>query len=361
MATWLFAAAGVQAGTGAAHRRGATSSDPSTGPFSIKVYDDRMTIAVAGAAQVYIYGVIDADSPRLMQSKNIPSGSDVYLNATGDNLDAGMALGRLLRQGSMSTHLGLPTRGHQKKSASRSSVCTGACVYAYLGGTYRWAPTGNDRFGIATDVPGHAAGNAGTPAATGITAYLKDMGIDAAAFATARADTHERMAWPTSDQMILTGLANNGRQPMVASYRVTGRIPELELDQLGRRGEQRLTLQCRPDGVSLLAYDKVGADRAQQIVRRVARSYVEIDRQETLPQALGGAIIDHDAVTIERRFPSDQRQQLLSAKTIGAWVVQQNSTLRYGFAFRLQGIERVVRAFDDACRAYAPIPHGKRS
>jgi len=77
---------------------GAKSAAPKTRPLAIKVYDDRMTVAVAGAPQVYLSGVIDADAPRrlaeLVQSWKVPAGSDVYLNATGDDLDAGMALGR---------------------------------------------------------------------------------------------------------------------------------------------------------------------------------------------------------------------------------------------------------------------------
>jgi len=361
LAMCMLAVFDTQARDAASHASSAKSLDRTTAPLSIKIFDDRMTVSMAGAAQVYLYGVIDADAPQrfaaLVKSWKIPAGADVYLNATGDDLDAGMALGRLLREGSMSTHLGLPTRGPRSKVANKSSVCAGACAYAFLGGVYRWAPAGNDRFGIA---PYHVADpkGANTDQARqvpgNIAAYLKDMGVAPAAFAAVLADSHSQMVWPAANQMLAAGLANNGHQPLVASYRVSAGVPRLELDQVGRRGEQRITLQCKPGSVSLTAYSKVGADRAQQIVQHATRSYFEIDRRETLSQPLGGASVDHDAVIIDRAYPPNQLGSLLAAKSVGAWVSQRNSTLSYGFVFQLEGIDRVLKAFYGSCWKYAP-------
>lgn len=363
--TWLLAACalavfGTQTPAMAARLGGVNRSTPAAAPLSIKVYDDRMTIAMAGAAQVYLSGTIDADAPErfaaLMKSWKIPPGSDVYLNASGDNIDAGMALGKLLRSGSMSTHLGRSTRGIRAKRGDKAAICTGACAYAYLGGVYRWAPTGNDRFGIAPYQAEPSKSTAATPSATRIDTYLKSIGVAPAAVAAIRADAHGMVAWPTADQMILSRLANNGRQPLVATYRVSTGVPHLELDQLLRRGEQRITLQCRPGSVLLIAYDRIGLDRAQQVVRHATRSYLEINRIEMLTQPFGGAALDLDAMVVKRTWPPDQLGKLLSAKTIGAWVNQPNGRLRYGFAFRMDGIGRVLKAFYDGCWKYAPWP-----
>ena len=339
---------------------GAKSAAPKTRPLAIKVYDDRMTVAVAGAPQVYLSGVIDADAPRrlaeLVQSWKVPAGSDVYLNATGDDLDAGMALGRLLRKGAMSTHLGQPTRGRRTKAGDKSSICTGACVYAYLGGVYRWAPAGHDRFGIVgarTTDPQHADA---APEAGRSAAYLKDMGIDPAAFAAMQTQAQQQVTWLTADQMIMAGLANNGHQPLVASYRLTAGVPKLELNRVGRRGAQRLTLQCKPGSVALTAYNEVGANRAQQIVRHAARSYLEVDQREMLSQPAGNASVERDTLVIDRAYPPDQLGGLLYAKSVGAWINQRNSTLRYGFAFNLAGIDRALDAFYHSCWKHAPWP-----
>jgi hypothetical protein len=356
----MLAVSSAQARDTASPTPDTKSSNPAVNPLAIKVYDDRMTVAVAGAAQVYLSGAIDANAPRrfadLAKAGKIPFGSDVYLNATGDDIDAGMALGRLLRAEAMSTHLGLPTRGRRAKGADKSSVCTGACAYTYLGGVYRWAPAGRDRFGIAADPVVDPDNAEAAPAAGRIDTYLKDMGVAADAFATLRADTREQMLWPTADQMITTGLANNGRQPLVASNRLAAGVPRLELNQVGRRGEQRLTLQCKPGSVVLTAYNKIGANRAQQIVRLAARSYIEVDRREILAQPSGGASIDRDTLIIDRTFPPNQLGSMLHAESVGAWISQRNSTLRYGFAFKLAGIDRTLGAFYNSCWKYAPWP-----
>lgn len=339
----------------------ARSTAPKVPPLAIKIYDDRMTVAVAGAPQVYLSGVIDADAPRrlaeLVQSWKVPAGSDVYLNATGDDFDAGMALGRLLRKGAMSTHLGRPTRGRRSKAGDKSSLCTGACVYAYLGGVYRWAPAGHDRFGIVAAPPAEAPHADAAPAAGGRSAaYLKDMGIDPAAFAAMQAQAQAQVLWPTADQMIQAGLANNGHQPLVASYRLIAGTPRLELNRVGRRGAQRLTLQCKPGSVALTAYNEVGANRARQIVSHAARSYLEVDQREMLSQPVGNASVERDTLVIDRAYPPDQLGGLLYAKSVGAWINQRNSTLRYGFAFNLAGIDRALDAFYHSCWKHAPWP-----
>ena len=363
LALCVFAACGAQARDAPSSQPDAKHSSPLSSPLAIKVYDDRMTIAVAGATQVYLSGIIDNDAPRrfaeLVKSSKIPPGSDVYLNASGEDIDAGIALGRSLRAGAMSTHLGTPTRGRRAKGANKSSACTGACAYAYLGGVYRWAPAGHDRFSVPADPAADAKSTGATQATARISVYLKDMGIVTAAFATLRADAHDQVVWPTADQMIATGLANNGHQALVANYRLAAGVPRLELNQVGRRAEQRLTLQCKPGSIAFTAYSKVGAKRAQQIVRHAARSYVEVDRRQILSQpwlgeADDGASVDHDTLIIDRTYPPNQLGGMLYAKSVGAWISQQNSTLRYGFAFKLAGIDRAVGAFYHACWKYAP-------
>ena len=149
--------------------------------MAIQVNDDRMTVSFAGAPQVYLYGAIDAGAPQrfeaLVKSGKIPAGSDVYLNASQGDLAAGLALGRLFRAGDMTTHLGTPRKGRRSGyQGSKAAVCTGACAYAYLGGLFRWAPTGSDRIGLTlhptTAIPDHK------PAEDEVSAYLKSMDID---------------------------------------------------------------------------------------------------------------------------------------------------------------------------------------
>ncbi|MEP6898997.1 MAG: hypothetical protein ABI870_10740, partial [Rhodanobacter sp.] len=253
------------------------------GQLSIQVNDDRLTLAAAGVPQVYLYGVIDADAPRrveaLIRSWKIPRGSDVYLNAAGGDVNAGLALGRLFRAGSIVTHLGTPRRTLRTRSIAKDALCADACAYAYFGGLYRWAPTGKDRIGVhrLSAMDAKPTGNDSTaPGPVAIAAYLKDMGIQASALAQSPVTPREQIAWLDADQMMATGLANNGRLPLTSTYQMSSGMPALTLNQIVRNGVNRVTIICRPDGLTLTSYYIVGSDRARKVVGHAARSFFEV-------------------------------------------------------------------------------------
>lgn len=343
----------------AASARSGASREPTPGPLTIQVNNDRLTLTVAKAPQIYLSGVIDAGAPQrfdaMVKSGKITAGSDIYLNASGDDINAGIALGRVFRAASMVTHLGTP-RLPRHAGVGKPAVCTGACAYAYLGGLYRWAPTGADRIGFPARPSGDPqpanAGQAQDP--DNVTAYLKDMDIDASALTPLQAASHDDVVWLTADQMIASRLANNGRLPLIATYQLQAGAPVLELHEVKRGGEHRMTLQCKQDGVTLTAYNTVGADHAKQIVARGARSFFEVNRTESLPTQQDNATVDDQSVVVIRTYPSSQLGSLISAHVIGAWVRDKSSTLRYGFEFELNGLDRIMNTYYQSCWQYAP-------
>lgn len=348
------------AGTARAHGttvRGSTSAVPKQ--MAIQVNDDRMTVTMAGAPQIYLYGVIDADAPQrfeaLVKSGKIPPGSDVYLNSSQGDLAAGMALGRLFRAGSMATHLGTPRRkGRGGYRGIKAAVCSGACVYAYFGGLYRWAPTGGDRIGL---IRHPTAGTAPIRSASGeADAYLESMGIDLGALPPAPASPIDAPTWLTADQMTVAGLANNGRLPLKTKSWLLPPAPFLELQQDARDGSHRLVLQCKPGSVTLTAHDLVGATRARQIVAHETRSYFEINRQEVLVEPRGAARVVDGAVVITRPYPPSELGRLLSSTSIGAWVGGRRNAFRYGATFMLYPARHAIKDFYNACWRAAPWP-----
>jgi hypothetical protein len=344
-----------------ASSRRSDASEQNPNQLSIQVNNDRLTLAVAKAPQVYLSGVIDADAPQrfeaMMRSGKIATGSDVYLNATGDDIHAGIALGRLLREGSMTTHLGTQRLPRHTGLVGKPAVCTGACAYAYLGGLYRWAPAGADRIGFpsppANDPP--PAGNA--PAQQSpeeVATYLKDMDIDATAFTPLLTASHGETAWLTADQMIATRLANNGRLPLIATYQVQNGEPYLVLNEVKRGGAHRMTLECRRDGVILTAYNTIGAEHARQIVAQGMRSFFEVNRMESYPQQQDAPTVQDQSVVVTRTYPGAQLGNLVFAHTLGAWVRDSKSTLRYGFEFQLDGLDGLLKKYYQSCWEYAP-------
>ncbi|GLQ47922.1 hypothetical protein GCM10007862_29730 [Dyella lipolytica] len=340
---------------------GRTSQAPLDGQLSIQVNDDRLTLTVAKAPQVYLYGVIDADAPHrvgaLIDSRKIPPGSDIYLNSQGGDLAAGIALGRLFRAGSMTTHLGVPRLKHRSPTTPKAAVCVGACAYAYLGGLYRWAPSGNDRIGlnafVVTDPPANETGKT-QPASGDILSYLKDMGINPAPFTpaptTSPATSHDDIVWLSSDQLLATGLANNGYLMLRATYESSSGVPSLVLSQIVRGGVNKITLQCRPNGQTLTAYYTIGASRARQIVAHGTYPHFEVDQQEVLPRQLETIDAVDDALVISRPYTLAQLEQLLAAHTLGAWVSDTRNALRYGFVVGFGSvIKGTIRTYYTQC------------
>lgn len=328
------------------------SHEQAAGQLNMQVNDDRMTLSMARVPQIYLYGPIDPGAPQrfesLLRSGRIKPGSDVYLNSPGGSVEAGMALGRLFRQGAIVTHLGVPRLPRQTSSSyfNRSALCEGACAYAYLGGLYRWATSGSDRIGFPT-YPAQQ-----TPA--DVTAYLKDMGIDLGTLTASSTGpapagpAQDPILWPNGDQMIAKGLANNGRQDLIATYKYVQGVPYLELKQQDRNGEHKISFLCKPSGAELTTYDTIGAVRARGIVTREQRSYFELNQQETLPQERGGVTVMDESVVMQRIYPLNQLRQLASAQAMGAWV-RDRQGIRYGFAFEVTGVKKVLNDFDTAC------------
>jgi len=357
-ALWLLVCTGLAS---AAHAEGAavrSSAGATPQRMAIQVNDDRMTVTLAGAPQVYLYGMIDADAPQrfeaLLKSGKVPAGSDVYLNSSQGELAAGMALGRLFRASSLTTHLGTPRRKRGGYRGAKAAVCSGACAYAYFGGLYRWAPTGGDRIGL---IRHPSAGTAPAQPMHGqADAYLEAMGIDLDALDAPPASAADSPVWLDADQMTAAGLANNGRLPLKTKSWLLPPAPLLELHQENRRGTYRLALQCRPGSVTLTAYDQVGATRARQIVAHETRSYFEIDRQEVLVEPRGAARAADGAVVISRSWPPSELGRLLSSSSIGAWVGGRRRAFRYGATFVLYPARQAIKDFYNACWRAAPWP-----
>ena len=352
------------------HAQGVVASDPASAskgrnaePLSIQVNDDRLTLALTKVPQVYLYGVIDADAPRrfegLMSSRKIPPGSDIYLNSPGGDLHAGLALGRLFRSGLMVTHLGAPRlKSRSGGIGPRTSLCVDACTYAYLGGFYRWAVTGNDRIGLnPVDKMDPKGGSSAQPAQTfgELVAYLKDMGIDQAALAAPATMPVNGTVWLSADQMLSSGLANNGHLPLTAKRLPAEGTSSLVLSQMARDGEHRITFLCKPDGLTLTSHLKVGVDRARQLVSRGQGAYFQVDDLEMLPEQRASVDNDNQSMTINRPFPLSWLERLLSARSMGAWVSDRNGAVRYGFTLELDPVRADLKDYYASCAQAAAL------
>ncbi|MEP7184487.1 MAG: hypothetical protein ABI767_01505 [Rhodanobacter sp.] len=318
------------------------------------VIRDRLTLEVTRYPQVYLHGEIDAGAPRrfqaLMNSGQIPAGSDIYLNAPGGDIKAGMALGRMFRAGGMATHLGTPRQPKHASAAAKTAICLDACTYAYFGGLFRWTPSGSDRIGLTT-LP--VAGEKGSP---DVAVYMKAMGIAPGALASATMSSDSKPRWMTADQMTSAGLANNGQLPPTATYNLSASAPTLEVRQVDRKGTHRLVVQCQPGKTTVTTYDEVGLERARQVVARGKQSYFQLDGRKFLEQASKGASVDENALMVRRDYPPVDLVDLISAWSFGAWVGGRNDAFRDGFTMSLHPVHKQLKVYYYACWRAAPWP-----
>lgn len=334
-----------------------SAAHAASGKLDIRVFSDRLTLAVARHPQVYLYGSIDESAPErfqaLMKSGRIPQGSDIYLNASNGVAAAGMALGRLFRAGGMATHLGTPRQPKSAPASAKVATCIDACAYAYLGGLYRWAPGGRDRLGFSSHPEGASDGTSES-AATAV--YLKQMGVDLEPLSPSNAGTKGSVTWLSADQMIAANMANNGRLPVTASYGLSGAAPTLALRQVDRNGEHSLTIQCQPGQTIVTALDEVGRERAREVVARGSHSYFQLDDTRVLDQPHGGIGVANNALMFRRNLPPADLVDLVSAWSFGAWVGGRTDAFRDGFTMPLQPVHKQLKVFYYACWRAAPWP-----
>lgn len=328
------------------------------GQLKIQVIRDRMTVAMTGYPQVYLQGEIDAGAPQrfqgLMDSGHITAGSDVYLNVAGGDPHAGMALGRMFRAAGMATHLGTPRPPKHASVAAKTAVCVDACVYAYLGGLYRWAPSGMDRIGFSMSPP------TGENALPDVQAYLKDMGIDPAALAATATLAQAGRTWMTADRMMADGVANNGKLPLTATSNLSVPAPSIELRQVDRKGTHRLTIECRPGQTTVTAFDEVGTQRARQVAARSARSYFQLGDKLLLSEPRDGVVAEGDAFAIRRSYPPADLVDLVSAWSFSAWVDGRSQAFRDGFSMPVHAVHQQLSDYFYACWRAAPWPQRPR-
>jgi hypothetical protein len=338
------------------------SGDMPANQLSMGVKNDRLTLAVAKATQVYLYGVIDAGAAdrfdAWLKAGKIPPGSDVYLDASGEDMPAGFALGRLFRANAMTTHVGALRRPGEPPKAA---ICTDACAYAYLGGLYRWSASGMDRIGVhQSHVPAIRKAEAGrNQAADEAAAYLKSMDANPWAFNREPRPQNGEMVWIDAEQLLGWGLANNGRLPLQANY-PRGQVPAtLTFSQTVRDGSNKVVLVCDPEGVTLTAYYTVGSERARQLVGRESRSYFEINEQEIMPQQSGRARAVNDTIVFSRRLSMEQLTGFLATYSMGAWIKDKSGVVRYGFTMGPARVKDSYASYGGDCQKImqSPPPH----
>lgn len=169
-------------------------------------------------SRVFVQGEIDATTPDEVKSLITRHRLDkrrviVYLDSHGGNLLAGIAIGKLIRDAGMSTAVGKRRADGTPKGSVSAGVCLSSCVYALMGGQFRYASKddviGVHRFSREGATPSDLE-IAQVVSAT-ITNHLKEMGVDAKLFEIAAATAKDEITTIPTPQAERLGVVNNGK------------------------------------------------------------------------------------------------------------------------------------------------------
>lgn len=355
LARWLALAMLCHAGIALA----APAAKPA-GPLTVHMRSDRMTLQIAKAPQIYFAGTINSQAVQqvrdLLDSGKVSPGADVYLDSSDGDVAAGIALGKLFRTARLNTHLGTwRTGGWSSGVPARPATCLDACAYAYLGGVYRWSPSGADRIGLHEALlPDRTQAAPDAPTPEDLRAYLESMGVQPAYFAHVVNTVVNGIAWWNADAMAPWQVANNGRLPLQAADQSVPGTPKLQLTQTMRHDHNRITLQCAPDKVDLTASYGVGDARARQIVARVMYAYFGVDGHAQDKRHGDAPQVDDGALVFTRQLPFADLANVLATTSLGAWFEVSGSPVRLGFWMSPSVVAKDTQTFFAACQAMQP-------
>lgn len=333
----------------------AKSASGVSGPLNVHVRNDSITLRVAKAPQAYLAGTINdaavAQVRKLLDAGKLAAGSDVYLDSSAGDIAAGIKLGKLFRAARFNTHLGT---WHTGNSPALPATCLDACAYAYLGGVYRWSPSGSDRIGLHDNLfPDRVA--ASPSSATDAGRYLESMGVHAADFAQVTGLVVNGVAWWNTDKLVSAQVANNGRLPLQAAYqKAPGTLPTLLLSQTVRNRQDQVTLQCAPGQITLTARYAVGFERTGLLAARAMYSYFEVGNQPWQQHQGERPHADGDALVFSRQMPFVQLAPVLHSDSLGVWFEITDSPVRVGFWVMPSQVEKLTQPFLADCQAMQP-------
>lgn len=128
----------------------------------------------------------------------------VLFNSDGGDLNAGIALGRLIRERNYQTRIGV----YQEFAVPTPGECLSACAYAFLGGTQRIIQEGS-RIGFHQFLLGRNANFEGASGlvlgqrlSAGVITYMVEMGVDARLFAVASETVFSEMYFPEREARV---------------------------------------------------------------------------------------------------------------------------------------------------------------
>ena len=220
---------------------------------------------IEAPVRIALSGVIDADSPRRLQSTLSQIQAPwiaVYLDSPGGDLSAGLKIGRILRERQATVTVGKMTEAYRPAPGN----CYSACAFAFLGGNYRYVPEGST-YGVhlaSTLAPKSTDLAVGQIIAASIGAYIREMGVDPELLdLTVKADPSS-IYHLSKLELERLRVTNNGRKPPVWTIEVVAGGTYLLGAQETLYGTGRMSIYCASPRFFMIS-SYTAAEKSQDI------------------------------------------------------------------------------------------------
>jgi hypothetical protein len=268
---------------------------------------------------IYLHGQIDERATERFReelARREISSASVYLNSRGGVLAQGMDLGSLLRERDFSTYVG---SRNDRGSNPLPGECYSACVFAFIGGTYRfYAPRsriGVHRFSAMS--PADADADSAQIVSAAIVNYIRKMEVDVGLFdRMARAGKEEILVLSEVDLEKLH-VINRGRQPAEWTIESRDGATYLKGTQQTWRGAGAVLLSCSEGHVVFRALFDAGV-RAEAVRDSVKQHLMRSgDGYMPLADPLRPIDVQDGQVSAEFVLNQEQINRLRASSSVG--------------------------------------------
>lgn len=332
-----------------------------TGPASVEVVlpTSRADEMMGTRPEVFIQGQLGVETLRQVRAlvsrhKLDERGTTVYLDSPGGNLFSGIELGKLIREANMNTSVGARQPDEKGKSPIGPGVCLSACVYAYVGGVYRYADK-DDAFGVHRFFSREGT----TPkdmetaqiVSAAITNHLNAMGVDTKLYEIASATAKEDITRISIADAKRLRVVNNGELPATWKLVNSNGLVYLRGEQTTHWGIGKLLFLCKKGRVSVRAIYGVG-DNISKLTYG-GRYSVRVDDDFVDVQLDGPVeVLNTSYVNASFWLSPEIAQRLLRADKIGFAFYALNPDLFFGFQIDAQDGRAMIGDYLKFCRTH---------
>jgi hypothetical protein len=297
----------------------ANSGDPLAFEFIPPGPSSRFDGAAGQSWTIFLEGRIDEGAAERLRDelarREIES-ARVFLNSPGGLLLEGMELGRLIRRRGFSTYIG---RQRENGADALAGSCSSACVFAFIGGVYRFALP-QSRIGVhrfSSISPADADADMVQLVSAAIIKYIKEMGVDVDLFDRMSRRGKEQILILSERDLLQLRVVNAGRLPAEWSIEASDGTLYLNGAQQTSSGMGAISFSCKDGQVLFRPIVDVNDDTAAAVDSVVRHSIKFGNWLDPLAQAVEPMSVQDGHASALFVLGQDQTSRLRGSASLG--------------------------------------------